>query len=108
MDELIDVVKQAHVYHNIQDFPDQFETVLGERGVNLSGGQKQRISIARALLRNPKLLLLDDCLSAVDTETEETILTNLKKMEKNRTTIIVSHRISAVRNANKILVIEGG
>ncbi|MCF8409274.1 MAG: ABC transporter ATP-binding protein/permease [Crocinitomicaceae bacterium] len=108
MEELIDVVKQAHVYHNIQDFPDQFETILGERGVNLSGGQKQRISIARALLRNPKLLLLDDCLSAVDTETEETILTNLKKMEKSRTTIIVSHRISAVRNANKILVIDGG
>lgn len=108
MEELIEVVKQAHVYHNIQDFPDQFETVLGERGVNLSGGQKQRISIARALLRNPKLLLLDDCLSAVDTETEETILTNLKKMEKSRTTIIVSHRISAVRNANKILVIDGG
>lgn len=108
MDRLVEVTTQAHVYHNIQDFPDKFDTILGERGVNLSGGQKQRISIARALLRNPKLLLLDDCLSAVDTETEETILTNLKKMELDRTTIIVSHRISSVRNANKIVVIENG
>ncbi len=108
MEQLVQVTKAAHVYHNIQDFPDQFETVLGERGVNLSGGQKQRVSIARALLRNPKLLLLDDCLSAVDTETEEIILSNLKKMEKERTSIIVSHRISAVRNANKIIVIDGG
>lgn len=108
MDRLVEVTTQAHVYHNIQDFPDKFDTILGERGVNLSGGQKQRISIARALLRKPKLLLLDDCLSAVDTETEETILTNLKKMELDRTTIIVSHRISSVRNANKIVVIENG
>jgi ATP-binding cassette subfamily B protein len=108
MERLIQVTKEAHVYQNIQDFPDQFETVLGERGVNLSGGQKQRVSIARALIRNPTLLLLDDCLSAVDTETEEIILTNLKKMEKERTSIIVSHRISAVRNANKIIVIDGG
>jgi ATP-binding cassette subfamily B protein len=108
IDRLVEVTTQAHVYHNIQDFPAKFDTILGERGVNLSGGQKQRISIARALLRNPKLLLLDDCLSAVDTETEETILTNLKKMELDRTTIIVSHRISSVRNANKIVVIENG
>jgi ATP-binding cassette subfamily B protein len=105
---LIEVTQQAHVYHNINDFPDKFNTILGERGVNLSGGQKQRISIARALIRDPKLLILDDCLSAVDTETEEIILTNLKKEQRKRTTIIVSHRISTVRNATKIIVIDKG
>ena len=107
-DVLVDVTKQAHVYHNINDFPDKFNTILGERGVNLSGGQKQRLSIARALIRNPKLLVLDDCLSAVDTETEEIILSNLRKDQNNRTTIVVSHRISTVRNANKIVVIDKG
>jgi len=106
--DLINITKDAHVYHNITDFPDQFETILGERGVNLSGGQKQRISIARALLGKPKLLLLDDCLSAVDTETEDTILRNLKKGEKDRTSVVVSHRISTTRNANKILVLNEG
>ena len=105
---LIEVTQQAHVYHNINYFPDKFNTILGERGVNLSGGQKQRISIARALIRDPKLLILDDCLSAVDTETEEIILTNLKKEQRERTTIIVSHRISTVRNATKIIVIDKG
>ena len=105
---LIEVTQQAHVYHNINDFPDKLNTILGERGVNLSGGQKQRISIARALIRDPKLLILDDCLSAVDTETEEIILTNLKKEQRERTTIIVSHRISTVRNATKIIVIDKG
>ncbi|HLU87388.1 MAG TPA: ABC transporter ATP-binding protein, partial [Taishania sp.] len=82
--------------------------VLGERGVNLSGGQKQRISIARALIREPKLLLLDDCLSAVDTETEEIILNHLKHDVKVSSTIIVSHRISSLRNADKIIVIVEG
>jgi ATP-binding cassette subfamily B protein len=100
--------RKSHVYHNIVAFPDKFETLLGERGVNLSGGQKQRISIARALIRNPKLLVLDDCLSAVDTETEEIILTNLKEGSGQRTTIIVSHRVSSLRNANKIIVIDHG
>src|SRR5690606_27490087 len=84
-----------------------FDTVLGERGVNLSGGQKQRVSIARALIRNPKLLILDDCLSAVDTETEEIILENLKKVEAP-TSLVVSHRISSIRNANRIINIEDG
>ncbi|MFM7662752.1 MAG: ABC transporter ATP-binding protein [Bacteroidota bacterium] len=107
-DELIEVSKQAHVYNNIEDFPQKFNTILGERGVNLSGGQKQRISLARALIREPALLVLDDCLSAVDTETEEIILSNLKKKQVNRTTIVVSHRISTVRNATKIIVIEKG
>jgi ATP-binding cassette subfamily B protein len=107
-DELIEVTQKAHVYHNITEFPDKFNTILGERGVNLSGGQKQRLSIARALIREPKLLILDDCLSAVDTETEEIILTNLKKEQNNRTTLVVSHRISTVRNATKIIVIDKG
>lgn len=100
--------KKAHVYHNIAAFPDKFETLLGERGVNLSGGQKQRISIARALIRKPTLLVLDDCLSAVDTETEEIILSNLKEGSDERTTIIVSHRVSSLRNANKVIVIDHG
>jgi ATP-binding cassette subfamily B protein len=100
----------AHVLHNIEDFPNKFETILGERGVNLSGGQKQRVSIARALIREPKLLLLDDCLSAVDTETEEIILRNLKAAaeQHDTTTVIVSHRISSLRNADRILVVDNG
>jgi ATP-binding cassette subfamily B protein len=99
---------KAHVLHNIQDFQEGFETILGERGVNLSGGQKQRISIARALLRKPRLLILDDCLSAVDTETEEIILEELQKDAQERATIIVSHRISSIRNATKIIVLDHG
>lgn len=108
LDRVIECTKKAHVYDNIIAFPDQFETLLGERGVNLSGGQKQRISIARALIRDPKLLLLDDCLSAVDTETEEIILNHLKEEFKQRTSIIVSHRISSIRHANKLIVIDDG
>ncbi|MCE2743710.1 MAG: ABC transporter ATP-binding protein/permease [Fluviicola sp.] len=107
-EELIDITKKVHVYHNIEAFPDKFETLLGERGVNLSGGQKQRVSIARALIGQPKLLVLDDCLSAVDTETEEMILGNLKKDAVDRTTLIVSHRISSIRNAQKIIVLDNG
>ncbi len=106
--ELEKAAKQAHVHHNIIEFPDQYETILGERGVNLSGGQKQRVSIARALIRHPKLLILDDCLSSVDTETEEIILKNLKDELIRRTSLIVSHRISTIRNADRIIVIEHG
>jgi ATP-binding cassette subfamily B protein len=108
LDALRKVCKSAHVLHNIEEFEHGFDTILGERGVNLSGGQKQRISIARALLRDPKLLILDDCLSAVDTETEEIILHELEGFAKNRATIIVSHRISTIRNATKIIVLEAG
>jgi ATP-binding cassette subfamily B protein len=108
IEELEAACKKAHVLHNIQDFQDGFQTILGERGVNLSGGQKQRISIARALLRKPQLLILDDCLSAVDTETEEIILEELQKDAQTRATIIVSHRISSIRNATKIIVLEEG
>jgi len=108
--ELEQAASDAHVLHNILAFDEGFDTLLGERGVNLSGGQKQRVSIARALIRQPQLLVLDDCLSAVDTETEEIILRNLRKYtERNgTTTVIVSHRISSLRNADKILVMEEG
>ncbi len=107
-EDLVAITKKVHVYHNIEAFPDKFETLLGERGVNLSGGQKQRVSIARALIGKPKLLVLDDCLSAVDTETEDIILENLKQDETPRTSIIVSHRISSIRNADKVIVIDHG
>lgn len=100
--------KDAVVYHNIIDFPNQFETKLGERGVTLSGGQKQRISIARAIIKSPEILIFDDCLSAVDTETESEILNNLTPIMKNKTSIIISHRISSIKHANEILVLENG
>ncbi|MBT8211447.1 MAG: ABC transporter ATP-binding protein/permease, partial [Eudoraea sp.] len=107
-DEIIEVSKMAVVHDNIKGFSKEYETVLGERGITLSGGQKQRVSIARALLRDPEIYLFDDCLSAVDTETEEEILNNLKKASRNRTTFIVSHRVSSAKNADKILVLEDG
>ena len=105
---IVNAAKQANVHENIMDFKNQYKTVLGERGITLSGGQKQRVSIARALIKNPKILLFDDCLSAVDTETEEAILNNLFDFCKNKTTIIVSHRISSAKNADKIIVLEDG
>lgn len=107
-EEIIKVAKQAVVHENIVQFNKQYETVLGERGITLSGGQKQRVSIARAIIKNPQILLLDDCLSAVDTETEEQILTNLLNITKDKTTIIVSHRISSAKNADKIIILEDG
>ena len=107
-EQIIDALKQAKVWENIKEFPNQLDTVLGELGVNLSGGQKQRISIARALIRNPKLLLLDDCLSAVDTETEEGILQELSLLGANTSAVIVSHRISTLRNCQQIIVVDEG
>lgn len=107
-EEIIAVAKQAAVHDNIINFTNQYETILGERGITLSGGQKQRVSIARALIKDPKILLLDDCLSAVDTETEEIILNNLKEYCKDKTTIIVSNRVSSAKNADKIIIIEEG
>jgi ATP-binding cassette subfamily B protein len=107
-EELIAVSKQAHVYHNIESFPDKFETLLGERGVNLSGGQKQRVSIARALIRKPHMLVLDDCLSAVDTETEDVILKAVEDTSMERITVIVSHRISSLRFVDRIYVLDNG
>lgn len=100
--------KQAGVYENIQNFPERFDTLVGERGVTLSGGQKQRVSIARAIIQSPKFLYLDDCLSAVDSETEERILNNLKQSMKSRTGIIISHRISSIKDCNVILVLKDG
>lgn len=108
-DEQIEqAVKDADLYKNIMDFPEQFETKLGERGITLSGGQKQRLSIARAIAREPKILILDDCLSAVDTNTENIILNNLQRIMQNRTSLIISHRVSSAKLADKILVLDDG
>lgn len=107
-EEIENVAKKALVHHNIIEFKNGYDTVLGERGITLSGGQKQRVSIARALIKEAPILLLDDCLSAVDTETEEAILNNLLDYCKDKTTIIVSHRISSIKNADKIIVLEPG
>ncbi|HEY5583999.1 MAG TPA: ABC transporter ATP-binding protein [Ruminiclostridium sp.] len=107
--ELIEnAAKTARIYDNINEFPKKFDTVVGERGVTLSGGQKQRVAIARAVLGTPSILILDDCLSAVDANTEEEILKDLKKIMKQRTSIIVSHRISAVKDADEIIVLDDG
>ena len=107
-EEIQQAAKDAVVHDNIVDFPEGYDTLLGERGVNLSGGQKQRISIARAILRKPRILIFDDCLSAVDTETETLILENLRRIMKGRTTILISHRVSTVREADLILVLDKG
>lgn len=100
--------KQADIYDNIIDFPLGFQTRVGERGITLSGGQKQRVSIARAIIRDPRILIFDDCLSAVDTETEEKILGHLKDLMIGKTTVIISHRVSSVKHADQIIVLEEG
>ncbi|WP_283637405.1 ABC transporter ATP-binding protein [Aquaticitalea lipolytica] len=107
-EEVINAAKNADVHKNIKGFTNGYDTVLGERGITLSGGQKQRVSIARAIIKEPKILLFDDCLSAVDTETEEKILKNLSKLIVGKTTIIVSHRVSSAKNADKIIVLDDG
>ena len=107
-EEVIAAAKLAAVHKNIKGFTKGYETILGERGITLSGGQKQRVSIARAIIKDPQILLFDDCLSAVDTETEEEILQNLNLISQNKTTIIVSHRVSSAKNANKIIVLNEG
>ena len=107
-EEVIEVSKISDIHNDILGFKNKYKTILGERGVNLSGGQKQRISIARALIRKPKLLIFDDCLSAVDTETEENIINSLNNLDYSTTSIIVSHRISSIKNANKIIVLNNG
>ena len=109
VDDIIkNAAKNAHIHHNIEEFTKSYDTFIGERGVTLSGGQKQRISIARALIKKPQILVFDDCLSAVDTETEEIILNNLKKVSKDKTTIIISHRVSSTKNADFIIVLDEG
>jgi ATP-binding cassette subfamily B multidrug efflux pump len=107
-DELIKAANHAEIYKDVSEFPHQFETVIGERGITLSGGQKQRTSLARAIARNPKILILDDAMSAVDTATEERILQNLRQIMKGRTSIIISHRISTVKDADEIIVLDDG
>ncbi|WP_141432389.1 ABC transporter transmembrane domain-containing protein [Bacillus sp. 03113] len=107
-EEIVSAAKIANIHDDILSFPEQYETVVGERGVSLSGGQKQRISIARALLLNPEILILDDSLSAVDAKTEEAILSSLKKNRYGKTTLITSHRLSAIQHANLIIVLEKG
>lgn len=108
MEEVQEACREACVHENILDFPEGYETVVGERGVTLSGGQKQRCAIARALLKDAPILILDDSLSAVDTDTEDRILENLKAKRHNKTTLIIAHRISTVRNADHILVLDEG
>jgi len=107
-EQIVEAAKQADIYDNIMEFPEKFDTVLGERGINLSGGQKQRISIARAIIKSPEILIFDDCLSAVDTETEDKILRSLNQIMKGKTSIIISHRISSILGADHILVLDKG
>lgn len=107
-EQIINAAKNAVVHDNIVEFANGYQTILGERGVTLSGGQKQRVSIARAIIKNPKILIFDDCLSAVDTETEEQILANLERVSKEKTTFIISHRVSSAKNADKIIVLDEG
>ncbi|MEY2894921.1 MAG: hypothetical protein RIS42_640 [Bacteroidota bacterium] len=107
-EQMKQAARYADVYDNIMDFPDQFETILGERGVTLSGGQKQRVSLARALAKNPLMLVLDDCLSAVDTHTEHKILKHLKNIMQDKTSLIISHRVSSAKLANRVFVLQDG
>ncbi len=107
-EKIMQAAQDADLYENIQTFPQGFETRLGERGITLSGGQKQRVSIARAIVREPRILILDDALSAVDTKTENAILTNLKRIMQDRTSIIISHRVSSAKLADQILVLDEG
>lgn len=107
-EEIIQSSKHAQLYDNIMDFPNKFDTIIGERGVTLSGGQKQRLSIARALIKKPSVLIMDDSLSAVDTETEEKILRNIDKVTKDITTIIISHRVSTIKHADEIIFLDEG
>lgn len=106
--EIEQSAKDAAVYHNVIEFENGFSTMIGERGITLSGGQKQRVSIARALVKKPQLLVFDDCLSAIDTRTEEEILSNLGKNMTGKTTILIAHRVSTIKNADKILVLDEG
>ena len=107
-DEVAEAARLAGLAPDLADFPKGLDTVVGERGITLSGGQKQRVALARAILRSPRILILDDCLSAVDTHTEELILGNLRQVFAGRTVFLVSHRISTVKDADLILVLDDG
>jgi ATP-binding cassette subfamily B protein len=106
--EIHHAAEAANIAQDIESFPEQYQTMVGERGITLSGGQKQRTAIARALIRNPRILVLDDALSSVDTHTEDKILNHLREVMRGRTTIFISHRVSTVRNADRIAVLHGG
>jgi ATP-binding cassette subfamily B protein len=108
IDAVKNAAKAAGVHENIMGFDKQYQTKVGERGITLSGGQKQRVSIARALIKSPKVVVLDDCLSAVDTETEEQILSNLKEATENLTGIIIAHRVSSVKHCDQIICLDQG
>ena len=105
---MIQAAKKAAVFENVMEFSNGLETIVGERGITLSGGQKQRIAIARALIKDPSIIIFDDALSAVDTETENEILINLENETSTITKIIISHRISSVKNADQIIVLDNG
>src|SRR5207248_10601768 len=107
-DDIHRAAEAASIAKDIEEFPEQYRTTVGERGITLSGGQKQRTAIARALVRNPRILVLDDALSSVDTHTEDKILNHLRDVMQGRTTIFISHRVSTVRNADRIAVLHGG
>jgi ATP-binding cassette subfamily B protein len=107
-EDIVDAAKNAAVHNNIIEFSKGYDTILGERGITLSGGQKQRVSIARAIIKNPRIVLFDDCLSAVDTETEEEIFSKLNKISNNKTSIVVSHRASSAKNADHIIILDEG
>jgi len=107
-EDIVDAAKNAAVHDNIIEFSKGYDTILGERGITLSGGQKQRVSIARAIIKDPRIVLFDDCLSAVDTETEEEIFSKLNKISNDKTSIVVSHRASSAKNANHIIILDEG
>jgi ATP-binding cassette subfamily B multidrug efflux pump len=107
-ERIVDMAQKSDVAENIEDFPDKYETIVGERGVTLSGGQKQRVSIARALIKDPQILIMDDSFSAVDTKTEEIILSNIRQLRQGKTTILIAHRISTIKEADKIALIDEG
>jgi ATP-binding cassette subfamily B protein len=108
LEEIIEMAIASDVHENIDEFPNKYDTIVGERGVTLSGGQKQRVSIARALMKDPPILIMDDSFSAVDTKTEEAVLARLQELRKGKTTILIAHRISTIKNADKIVVIDDG
>ncbi|HEL2475885.1 TPA: ATP-binding cassette domain-containing protein, partial [Streptococcus suis] len=108
LNQVEEAARAVHVYEDIQDMPDRFETMVGEKGISLSGGQKQRLAMARAMILNPDILLLDDSLSAVDAKTEHAILETIKQERLGKTTIITAHRLSAIVHADLILVLEDG